>query len=64
MSMISRENLAAIEQVRIEADRLTLVCSTICGALPVALGIAFAPTSSQLPREIQHELDRTKGIRQ
>ncbi|MFN3819959.1 hypothetical protein [Blastomonas sp.] len=64
MSMISRDNLAAIERVRIEADRLTLVCSTICGAVPVALAIAFAPTVTQLPREIQHELDRTKGVRQ
>lgn len=61
MSMISRDNLAAIEQVRIEADRLTLACSAICGAVPIALGIAFGSTVTRTPREMPRELDHTKG---
>lgn len=65
MSMIASENRAAIERVRIEADKLTLACSQICGPVPVALGIAFVATlTPPIPREIQRELDRTRGVRQ
>lgn len=63
--MIARDNLAAIERVRIEADRLTLACSEICGPVPIALGVAFASlVPKTLPRDLQRELDRTKGVRQ
>lgn len=64
MSMVGRDKLASIERVRIEADRLTLACSAICGAVPIALGIAFGPTVTKLPRDMQRELDRTKGAMQ
>lgn len=65
MSMVSRENLAAIEQVRIEADKLTLACSAICGPVPIALGVAFGSrVAKTMPRDIQRELKRTKGVRQ
>lgn len=65
MSMIARENLAAIERVRIEADRLTLACSAICGPVPIALGVAFVSSvGNTMPRDIQRELKRTKGVRQ
>lgn len=64
MSTHMGDNLAAIERVRIEADRLTLACSAISGAVPVALGVAMVATISKVPPDIQRELDRTKGIRQ
>ena len=65
MSMIPHDTRAAIEQVRIEADRLTLACSEICGAVPIALGVAFtASVGKAIPRDIQRELKRAKGVRQ
>lgn len=65
MSMISSDNRAAIERVRIEADRLTLACSEICGAVPIALGVAFSQTVARaIPRDIERELKQTRGSRQ
>ena len=65
MSMVSRDNLAAIERVRIEADRLTLACSAIVGAVPIALGTAFnVSVGGNMPPDIRRELKRTKGVRQ
>ncbi|KPF76718.1 hypothetical protein IP68_02140 [Blastomonas sp. AAP25] len=65
MITTTNDHRSAIEQVRIEADKLTLACSAICGPVPIALGAAFsASLSGPLPTAIQRELDRTKGVRQ
>lgn len=62
---MTEDHRSAIEQVRIEADRLALACSAICGPIPVALGVAFlASLAEPLPQNIRREMDRTKGIRQ
>ena len=64
MSIVTRDNLDAIKRVRIEADRLTLACSAVCGAVPIALGVAFASSIEKLPPEIRRELERSKGVKQ